>query len=331
MLAADVDIQVLAAEQGGVVTSAQALQLGMSKSGVTRRIRAGQWRSLGHALLFVDPGADEFTARCWAGVLATRRDNPALSHLTAAKLLGIRGLPPDRRDEPIHLCVSRELGRAQRPGLRLHWTAVPADQLVTRTADGVIRPASHIAVEPQQRTQMRRSDVIAPATLPITSITRTLVDLALTTDRLTAVSTAEWAVQKGIDISVLSDLAEGRRGARRIQPWWDLVEPKSANRLETCARLLLTDAGLPPDAVQHPIYQDGRVVFVGDMAYIAQRVIVETDGRGPHTQPEQFVWDRRRLAALREAGWIVIVFTWADMQNPAYMAQTVRRALALAA
>lgn len=179
---------------------------------------------------------------------------------------------------------------------------------------------------PEARARMYRGRVTPPVALPVTSIPRTLVDLALT-----AVATAEWAIQQGVDLSGLAELADGRRGGRRVQPWWSLVEPQAANRLETCARLHLIDAGLQPDAVQYPIYQEGTLVAVADMAFIAQRVLVETDGFVPHSQPDQFNWDRRRLTVLRELGWTVIIFTWADMRSPAYMEQTVRRALAQAA
>jgi hypothetical protein len=116
-----------------------------------------------------------------------------------------------------------------------------------------------------------------------------------------------------------------------LEPWWGLVEPASANRLETCARLHLIDGGLPPDAVQYPIYQQGRQIAVVDMAYLDEQVAVETDGREPHSQPDQFTWDRRRRNLLQEAGWKIVIFTRADMRNPAYLQQTVRKARARAA
>lgn len=77
MQEADVHVRGLAAGQGGVVTAAQALELGMSKSGISRRVRAKRWQSLGHALLLVDPGADRFEPDAgpayWRRVATARR------------------------------------------------------------------------------------------------------------------------------------------------------------------------------------------------------------------------------------------------------------------
>jgi hypothetical protein len=131
MLPAEVEIYALAATQGGVVTAAQARELGMGRSCILRRVREGRWESLGRALLFVDPRADRFWARCFAAVLATSHDAPVLSHVTAARLHGMQGLPWPRPDGPIHLSFARERGRAQRPGLRLHWSSIPADQVIS--------------------------------------------------------------------------------------------------------------------------------------------------------------------------------------------------------
>jgi hypothetical protein len=167
--------------------------------------------------------------------------------------------------------------------------------------------------------------------LPVTTPARTVVDLGLSSDRLTAVATAEWAVRSGHEVSLLTEHLGSRRGAGRLRQWWTYVEPASANRLETCARLHLSDAGLAPTAIQYPVFRGGILIARLDLAYPERKVGVETDGRQPHTEPDQFVWDRRRLIVLNEEGWSMVTFTWSDMRHPAYLAQSVTRALSRAA
>ena len=140
------------------------------------------------------------------------------------------------------------------------------------------------------------------ADLAVTGVDRTLVDLALTTDRATAVSAAESAMRTGHLLGDLRAIARGRHGAAQISAWWPLADVRAATPLETRTRLPLVDAGLAPDEPQYPAVIDGEVIAVLDMSCIVRRVAVEADGREPHMARQQFNHDRRRLVRLQEAG-----------------------------
>jgi very-short-patch-repair endonuclease len=105
---------------------------------------------------------------------------------------------------------------------------------------------------------------------------------------------------------------------------------RSKTPLETRVRLPLIDNGLTPDALQYPITIEGILIAELDMAFLKEKVAVEADGRDPHSQPGQFVWDRRRLNQLQALGWTVVIFTWADTYRPRYIANTVADALSTA-
>ncbi len=63
-----------------------------------------------------------------------------------------------------------------------------------------------------------------------------------------------------------------------------------------------------------------------DFVYPDACLIVETDGRGPHTRDAQFEEDRRRDSILKLGGWEVIRFTWLQVvKQPDWVASTVRR------
>jgi hypothetical protein len=192
-----------------------------------------------------------------------------------------------------------EVGRARRTGIRQKWSALPADDIVD--IDGLL----------------------------VTSIARTAVDIALMSDRETAVCVIESAMRRGVSLAEMKSLVASRRGRRRLEEWWNLADARSANPLETRARLPLIDAGIPPDELQFPV-DVGELILYVDMAYKERKVAIETDGRDPHLARQQFIWDRRKWTLLRESGWIVVHLTWADVHRPFYVVQTVRRALTAA-
>jgi very-short-patch-repair endonuclease len=67
----------------------------------------------------------------------------------------------------------------------------------------------------------------------------------------------------------------------------------------------------------------------GGLVYRDEHLIVETDGRDPHTIHKAFGADRRRDARLMLLGWRVVRFTWQQVVGePAYVATTLRGLLA---
>lgn len=63
-----------------------------------------------------------------------------------------------------------------------------------------------------------------------------------------------------------------------------------------------------------------------DLALPLYRIGLEADGR-EHDDDKAFVWDRRRDVLLAEDGWLIIRFSWPDALRPAYVLQTVSRAI----
>jgi very-short-patch-repair endonuclease len=75
---------------------------------------------------------------------------------------------------------------------------------------------------------------------------------------------------------------------------------------------------------------DGRAVVV-DVAFLAERLLIEIDGERAHRGREAFVNDRRRQNTLVGAGYTVLRFTWWDLtQRPDAVLAEIRRHLARA-
>ena len=65
------------------------------------------------------------------------------------------------------------------------------------------------------------------------------------------------------------------------------------------------------------------------MVWRAQRLIVELDGGQGHATEARMRRDRRNELRLRAVGWVVIRYTWEQLDNePGLVAADVRAALA---
>lgn len=64
-----------------------------------------------------------------------------------------------------------------------------------------------------------------------------------------------------------------------------------------------------------------------DVAYLEFRLVIELDGFGSHGTREAFQSDRERDRKLVAAGWRIVRFTWADIQERPERAVAELRAL----
>jgi hypothetical protein len=121
---------------------------------------------------------------------------------------------------------------------------------------------------------------------------------------------------------------DGRRGAARVRPWWDLVDGRAESPLETFARLQCVDAGIAPDDLQVEVRSaDGALVGRGDLCWRlsgGRWLFAEIDGREVHEAPAALLHDRRRQNALLATGRVdVLRFTSSDI-TAGTVAPTVR-------
>jgi very-short-patch-repair endonuclease len=97
------------------------------------------------------------------------------------------------------------------------------------------------------------------------------------------------------------------------------------SELERRMRRLCAAAGLPQPIVQYPI-----APYKIDFAWPEHRVLVETDGWGTHGRRQAFEDDRAKDADLAARGFVVIRFTWRQLEEEPYtVAARLAAALAL--
>lgn len=293
----DALIARIAARQHGVVHFDQLLDAGLGIGAINFRVRAGRLHRLHRRVFAVGHRRVSREGRWLAAVFALG-DGAVLSHVSAAALWGLRPSSSERT----HVTVPTAAGRPNRVGIVVHRsrTLAPAD--------------------------LDRHDAI-----PVTSVARTLLDLA----GMLAPGPLERAVEQSlilrlfdlIAVESVIEAAPTRPGAARLARIVATIHdepPLTRSDLEALMRDLCTTHDLPIPEVNVLV----EAVEV-DCLWRAQRLVVETDGHDTHGTRMAFENDRAKDARLTMLGYRVVRFTHRQLtRDPQTVAATLRALLA---
>ena len=294
----DAIIAALAARQHGVVTRDQLIDAGLGRGAIAHRIRIGWLHRMHRGVFAVGHPPLTREARWMGGVLACG-EGAGLSHACATALWEIRPYTGIYID----VTVPSRAGRASRDRIRLHRSS-------TLSAD----------------------DVTTHRGIPVTTIARTLLDVAAT---LRAPSLARTIEQT--EIARLFDLKKVEEtlarhphhpAAKRLRHALALYRDDEFSRSELERDFLaLCDVhGIPRPLVNRIV--EGKEV---DFFWSDQRVIGETDGRETHFTLAAFEGDRARDTRLVALGYRVLRFTERQIRyDGATVAERVAAVLASA-
>lgn len=165
--------------------------------------------------------------------------------------------------------------------------------------------------------------------VPVTTVARSIVDLARTAGRRTAVCAGDAALHaKSCTISEIADVLDslaGRPGVRRAKEWLALCDGRSESPGETWTRLILGDAGWDTSALQISIYDErGRFIGRADGGIPELGIFWEFDGMtkyGKLLKPGQSVLDvvlkeKGRESDMVELSWLPIRIITPDLRRP---------------
>ncbi|HLI60582.1 MAG TPA: type IV toxin-antitoxin system AbiEi family antitoxin domain-containing protein [Solirubrobacteraceae bacterium] len=292
------EIAALADRRGTMITRAQLLALGASRSSIDRAVALGRLYRVHHGVYSIaPPGIRPVPAAEHAALLAC---GPAaiISHWSAAWLHALL----ERRPSIVEVTVIGDRGR-RRAGIEVHRVT---------------------ALERADRTRVGR--------LPATSVARTVIDLSPRLADAELERLLDRALRKASRAAVHSALerAAGRPGTARLRALLDPARP-SADAWSAAERRLLElirDSGLPLPECNVPLGDHG---WVPDLLWRAQRVIVEYDSWAFHSGPAAFHNDRARHNELTALGYQVIHVTWRDLsEHPERVLVWIAAALARA-
>jgi Protein of unknown function (DUF559) len=170
--------------------------------------------------------------------------------------------------------------------------------------------------------------------IPLTSVARTLLDIAETERRRVVERACDQAEVLGLfDLRATCAVlrrANGRRGAPLLRAMLDehrVGETLTRSELEERFLALCRSSGIPRPRVNAwiALEPDGLEV---DFLWPAERLVVEVDGWASHRTRRRFESDRERDQRLQIAGWQPMRFTWRQLEQDADgCARTVRAVL----
>lgn len=279
-------ISELAERQHGVVGRRQLIELGVGRGAIEGRLARGQLHRVHQGAYAVGHRIVSREGRWMAAVLSSG-PGAVLSHRSAGqlwKMLPLSEFWPE---------LTRPTAFRSRSGIRGHHSPLPSDE------------------------------VAAIAGIPVTSVSRTLLDLASVLTRLQlerALNEAE--VLRLTDRLSLSDLLERyprRRGSAVLRALLrDGTTGRGVTRSKLERRFLaaLGRTDLPRPRLNAHVSVQGRF-FEVDCLWVEQRLIVELDGRESHGTDLAFEKDRERDRLLLVEGWRVTRVTWRQLRDDA--------------
>jgi very-short-patch-repair endonuclease len=254
------------------------LELGFTHDAIRRRLEARRLRRLHSGVYAVGHWALTPKSRDLAAVFACG-PRALLSHRSAARRHGLLNSSGHGVD------VTAGRGCKPKPGITVHTAR---------------------SIHPDDRAEIDG--------IPVTSVARTIVDLAGQLDdrRLTAVVN-EAEVRRLFDLRAIEAVLERRRGAkggrrvRRVLANYTEPPGYSATKAEALFQSLCKQYALPrPQRVS-------KVGYELDFYWPDARLAVEVDGRAFHATRRAFQEDRERDRLLATEGIQVARVTWRDL------------------
>lgn len=273
------DLDRLFGAHGGVLTTAQLLKV-LSRSQFDTAIRRGDLIKL------------------WPGVYCRQEPD------TLTRLQGVDA----RAGEPVAVCLGTAAavyGFDTEQTVDLHVLNPERHQL--RNSDGLV---------------VHRRDG-APLTVvegrPATAPAWTAVEVARALRRPRALATLDAALRSGTcdrrRLLVAAAAQSGRRGIVTVRELIPLAAAEAESPMESEARLVMIDAGLPRPVLQYEVIDRIGRLWRLDFAWPDLKVAVEYDGFDFHSSPDDLKRDRRKRAALLELGWSVMGIVSDDVRR----------------
>jgi hypothetical protein len=230
-------VERLAARGHDVVSRRAALACGLAPWEVTRLVRRGRWRRLHQGVLWTRPDHEKplLTALAgarWAAGDGSRPDG-VVSGRSAARLWAFDG---DRGSVAPQLILPRSARRAQVAGIHYRWCTLEEHEVAVRHG------------------------------LPVSSVSRTLADLAVCTAYPQMLVLSDAALRTGLTnrgnvAAVAASLP------RRLRPALLHADGRAESPFESRTRAELLLAGIPVPTLQHEVRDHlGRFVARVDLA-----------------------------------------------------------------
>ncbi len=304
-------------ESENIIRRRDAHARGVTDIEIRRLCRSGIWTRLSRGVYVptrVYADADERGRHLYRALAAAQiaRPGTVLGHVSAAIAHGLELWRTPLDD--VHLTCGRSGGNGRSRGRILHAEHFEADEVVD--IDGVA----------------------------VMSVARTVADLARTLPFEQAVVAGDHAMRTagvaGAEVSAILARNPSHPGNAKAVRAVRFMCGHSDSVGESRSRVLFVRSGLPIPYTQAEVYAGGgqwlaRVDFLlpehGVIGEFDGRVKYRRDGVADAAAEEVVFREKQREDRLREAGWVVVRWVWADLERPEIVVARVREAIARAA
>jgi len=189
-------------------------------------------------------------------------------------------------------------------------------------------------------TRLAAADLTIRRGIRVTSVARTLVDLAAVVTPRTLERTLDEGLRRQmVTLKALRHCIErnGRRGRGGIAHLEALMAERYQQHapdspLETDVAALVRESGLLPGVKRHLVVEGDQVIAEVDLAWPQEKVAVQVHGSSFHRQPRTWENDQHVENQLQLHGWLVVKITArmlaeAPEEAVAYIAEAINRRL----
>jgi hypothetical protein len=169
-------------------------------------------------------------------------------------------------------------------------------------------------------SQLPKEHVTRLYNLPVTTVARTVSDLARTLPFMDAVVIADSALNQEKtskpELHHILQQCQGWPGVRQARRVVDFADERAESPLESAARVVFAEAGLEPPELQvtiHGVHEQEQFAARVDFLWREQKVIAEADGLVKYNDRKDLLNERERDHQLRAAGYTVVHFTWKEI------------------
>jgi hypothetical protein len=264
-------------DSGGLATTTQLLTV-MSRQQLDTQVQKG-------ALV-----------RVWSGVYATRK--PTMADRLAA----------------LDLLMGQEAVACLGTAATLYGFDTESTVAIHVFDDGTrLRPTVGLMVHQRRGAPLRRV-----AGRLATTPAWTAVEVARQLPRPRALATLDAALHSRWctpdELTQAVDEQRGRRGIVRVRELLEFADGRAESAMESEARLVMIDHGLPMPELQYEIHgRDGQRWRV-DFAWPDARVAAEYKSVEWHVGRDEMLRDKKRFAGIQETGWTAIPIVGRDVR-----------------
>jgi very-short-patch-repair endonuclease len=153
----------------------------------------------------------------------------------------------------------------------------------------------------------------------VTAPAWTAVEMARSLRRPRALAVLDAAVRSMTctlaELRPAADEQKGRRGIVNVRDLLPHVDARAESAMESEARLVFIDGGIPPSKLQHEIVDRCGDLWRVDFAWPEAMVAAEYDSMEWHANPTVWKRDRIKTARLQDCGWTLVRFVVDDVRR----------------